>query len=176
VRLPLGVHRLTGERYPFVTLVNGTWVPLAPSIVEMLHWFGSVERVRVPAALAVSAPTTPLTSAQGSIPFQTPSPIETAGVPSTIRDWCRRYDPVSVIGRYVALDERGMGCCPFGSHHAHGVDRHPSLWVYHPTYPDICCWYCHVWRQGGSLFDFLRYYYGLEPADLWQRLQAGARF
>jgi hypothetical protein len=176
VRLPLGVHRLSGERYPFVTLVGGAFEPLAPSVIEMLRWFGTVERVAVPATLALSTQAPQPTSRQGDIPFQPSSPVDPAAFPSTIRDWCRLYDPVAVIGRYVALDQRGMGCCPFGAHHAHGVDRHPSLWVYRPAYPDICCWYCHVWKQGGSLFDFLRYYYNLSPADLWQRLQAGARF
>ncbi len=176
VRLPLGVHRLSGLRYPFVTRVNETWMPLAPSVVEMLRWFGVVERVTVPAVLAASPLAAPPTSPQATIPFQTPFPADTAVFPSTIRDWCQLYDPVEVIGRYVALDGRGMGCCPFGWHHSDGLDSHPSLWVYRPRYPDICCWYCHVWKQGGSLFDFLRYYYGLEPSELWRRIRAGARF
>jgi hypothetical protein len=48
--------------------------------------------------------------------------------------------------------------------------------VYQPSPPDICCWYCHAWQQGGSLFDFLRLYYGLEAGELWRLLLAGFVF
>ena len=94
----------------------------------------------------------------------------------TIREWCSQQDPLAVISRYVALDKKGMGCCPFGMHHDDGVDAYPSLRVYRPSSPDICCWYCHTWKQGGSVFDFLRYYYGLSARDLWSHILAGGQF
>ena len=94
----------------------------------------------------------------------------------TIAKWCLQQDALQVIGRYVALDENGLGCCPFGWHHSDGKDSHPSLWVYPPASGDLCCWYCHVWQRGGSLFDFLRYYYGLDARTLWRRIRAGEPF
>ncbi|WP_126597301.1 TOTE conflict system archaeo-eukaryotic primase domain-containing protein [Dictyobacter aurantiacus] len=172
VRLPLGVHRVTGECYPFVAWSHGQFIPVAASLADMLAWFSTVQRVPVPASIPLpitdqATPTIPRT-----IPFKT-VPTETT---LTIRDWCRQHDPVAMIGRYVALDQKGMGCCPFGWHHNDGVDTHPSLWVYRPSSPDLCCWYCHVWKQGGSLFDFFRYYYGLSARELWSHILAGGHF
>src|SRR5258708_29593122 len=43
---------------------------------------------------------------------------------------------------------------PFSSHHAHGCDTHASFKVYQPGTPGGYCWYCYVWQQGGSAFDF----------------------
>lgn len=88
---------------------------------------------------------------------------------------CAQQNAVEVIGWYVRLDRNGLGCCPFGEHHSDGKDSHPSLWVYEPKHPDVCCWYCHTWQRGGSVFDFLRLYHGLEARDLWQRLKEGGR-
>jgi hypothetical protein len=94
----------------------------------------------------------------------------------TVRDWCFEQDAVGVIGRYVELDHHGLGCCPFGSHHKGGQDSHPSLWVHAPSGADVACWYCHAWQRGGSVFDFLRYYYSLDARTLWQRIRSGERF
>jgi hypothetical protein len=173
VRLPLGVHRLSGARYPFVELVNGVPLLLASSVLDMLTLFPSLQRVTVPETVALPASSVPPV-APTDIPFTCQM---ASSVPPTIRAWCLQYDPLEVIGRYVALDEKGMGCCPFGWHHDDGVDTHPSLWVYRPSSASsLCCWYCNTWGQGGSLFDFLRYYYGLEASDLWSRLCSGAQF
>ncbi len=173
VRLPLGVHQRSGQRYPFVEVVNGAVVPLAASVCDLLALFPAFERVPVPQLVPVAAGAPVSQSIPADIPFQPPSGVQ-AVAPQSIRDWCLTQDPLAVIGRYVALDSKGLGCCPFGWHHGDGVDTHPSLYVYRPTVPNLRCWYCHTWRQGGSLFDFLRYYYGLEARDLWSRLQAGA--
>jgi hypothetical protein len=81
-----------------------------------------------------------------------------------------------VIGRYVELDARGMGCCPFGWHHAAGRDRHPSLWVHPLRRGELACWWCHTWQRGGSLFDFLRLYHRLDARQLWARIRAGEVF
>jgi hypothetical protein len=175
IRLPLGVHRQSGECYPFVSLVDEVPVPLAPSVVDLLMLFPTFWRVPVSMVPLVAPVTDVAASAQTPIPFNSSGLTSSDGVQS-IRDWCRAFDPVSVIGRYVALDQKGMGCCPFGSHHDDGVDSHPSFYVYRPMYPDVYCWYCHVWQAGGSLFDFLRYYYGLEARELWSRILGGAHF
>jgi hypothetical protein len=177
IRLPLGVHLRSGERYPFVTLVNGQPLPLFSSVVDALGWFGVIDRALVPSPSTIllqydngSPPT------QQNISFKKPEPTTTVEKTSTIRDWCATQDAFSVIGKYVSLDQRGMGCCPFGWHHDDGQDSHPSFLVYQPSPPDICCWYCHVWQQGGSLFDFLRLYYALDAGELWHFLLAGFQF
>jgi hypothetical protein len=177
IRLPLGVHLRSGERYPFVTLVGGQPLPLFSSVVDALGWFSTIERAPVPSPSTIlvqrengGQPT------QRNISFKKPQPTTTVGVPSTIREWCVSQDPLAVIGRYVSLDSNGVGCCPFGWHHADGVDTHPSFVAYRPTAPDICCWYCHVWQQGGSLFDFFKLYSGLEAREFWHRILGGAQF
>ena len=38
-----------------------------------------------------------------------------------IRAWCLAQDIVEVIGRFVALDHRGVGSCPFKEHHHRGI-------------------------------------------------------
>ncbi len=176
IRLPLGVHRLTGNRHPFVQMINGQPVLIGASLVDLLLLFPTFQRVQVPLLAPAAIPmmdTVPLD--QPPIPFQ-PAQAITSDVPQNIREWCLAQDPIAVIGRYVSLDGKGIGCCPFGWHHDDGVDSHPSFYVYRPTYPHVCCWYCHTWKAGGSLFDFLRYYYGLEAGDLWSRLCRGAQF
>ncbi len=177
IRLPLGVHLRSGERYPFVTLVDGQLFPLFSSVIDALGWFSTIERANVPSQLTIlpqrdgESPQT-----QQNISFKKPQPTTTVGGTSTIRDWCASQDPLAVIGRYVSLDGNGVGCCPFGWHHADGVDTHPSFVAYRPVSPDICCWYCHVWQSGGSLFDFLKLYYGLEAGELWHLLLSGFQF
>ncbi|HJT56421.1 MAG TPA: hypothetical protein VJ761_08000 [Ktedonobacteraceae bacterium] len=172
VRVPLGVHRRSGRRYPFVEQQDGRLVPVARSVSASLSWLATVERVAIPATARVAA-TGP--QAHKKYPSKTVS-MQPVRETLTIRDWCLAHNPLVVIGRFVVLDSRGMGCCPFGWHHRAGRDRHPSLWVYVPHEGDLMCWYCHTWQQGGSLFDFLRLYSGLDARELWRRIRAGEQF
>jgi hypothetical protein len=168
IRLPLGVHLRSGERYPFVTWTGETFAPVAGSLHSMLSWLTTIERSRVPDAslLATAQPVKGRSVATAS------NASAFSGL--TIRDWCASQDPMTFIGRYVDLDRRGVGCCPFGWHHAGGVDHHASFKVYDPGVPGGYCWYCHVWEQGGSVFDFLRHYDNLDAHELWQRIKRGA--
>jgi hypothetical protein len=173
IRLPLGVHRLTGQRYPFVAWRDGRAVALASSVVGMVGYLGGVERWHVPAddAAPKAHMAGPRTRPQPSL---SPSVGSRRSFPYTsIAQWCAAQDPYALIGRYVALDSRGMGCCPFGEHHREGRDRHPSFRVYEPRSPGGSCWFCYTWGQGGTVFDFLRYYHRLPARDLWWRLRAG---
>jgi hypothetical protein len=178
VRVPFGVHLRSGERYPFVMLdsESGQEVPLVGSVVEGLQWLGSVGRAKPPSRLRSSS----VFQAEAAPPSHThtlpcPSGATVTSEPADIRSWCLRYDPLEVIGRYVPLTTRGLGHCPFGWHHDDGVDSHASFYVYRPEYPDLRCWYCHTWKQGGSLFDFFRYYYNLSARELWFRIKQGAQ-
>ncbi len=86
-----------------------------------------------------------------------------------IQAWCRSQDIMAVIGRYVALDARGVGSCPFKEHHYRG-DLRPSFQVFGGTDPH---WYCYTLGHGGDLFSFLCSYHNLTPQEGWQRLRNG---
>jgi len=80
-----------------------------------------------------------------------------------------------VIGRFVRLDQRGMGCCPFGEHHTVDKDFHPSLWVHPLRAASAPCWYCYVWQRGGNLFDFFYLWYGCSARELWRHIRTGEK-
>jgi hypothetical protein len=164
MRLPLGIHRRSGKRYPFVVQRDGKLVPVARSPLATLTWLSTVQRAQVPPLPAPAHPRGQETS------FSTSQPTIKSAFFSNIRDWCAVQDPYRLIGAYVDLNERGIGRCPFSWHHAHG-DTRPSFKVYRPGKPGGYCWYCYTWQQGGSVFDFLRYWHQLDARELWQRLQ-----
>jgi len=170
IRLPLGVHRKSGKRYPFVEWRAESPVPVARTVSATLAWLATVQRAQVPTMPAAHprAPRTHETSFSSS--RQTTMPT----FPHTIRDWCASQDPYRVIGAYVDLNSQGIGQCPFSWHHAHG-DTSPSFKVYTPGRAGGYCWYCYTWQRGGSVFDFLRYWHHVEPREMWQRIQTQAR-
>jgi len=165
MRVPFGVHRLTGKRYGFA----GPWQ-------EPVEWLTTLQRAKVP-ALA------PLPSRTPAVQQHTPQSLTTSVVTSdaslcsaTIQAWCAAQDALRVIGRYVHLDRRGVGCCPFGEHHSDGKDSHPSFRAYTPRVAGGSCWYCYTWQGGGNLFNFLQRYYHLDARTLWHRLLSGEQF
>jgi hypothetical protein len=177
IRLPLGVHRLSGCRYPFVEWIAGGLVEVAPTINEMIEWLAVSERVAVPApALVAAAPAPPHTCGDDTPIVSNPSAKNTAPPPSpamTIHEWCAMQDPLALIGGYLQLDDHGMGCCPFGWHHDDGRDAHPSFRVYAPRSASAACWYCYTAALGGNVFDFLLLYYHLDTRTLWHRILSG---
>lgn len=88
---------------------------------------------------------------------------------ANIREWCQAQDIQGVIGRYVALDGRGVGSCPFKEHHYRG-DVRPSFQVFGGSDQH---WYCYTWRRAGDLFDLLCLYYHLTPQEAWRLVQQG---
>ena len=180
VRVPFGMHRRSGRRYPFVAVGSaGRLVPVVSSVGDGLRWLSTVKCAAVP-----PAPAAPSLPPREPVPLppqkKYPAKKVSSGQPClpapTIRDWCAVQNPLSVIGRYVQLDSRGMGCCPFGWHHSDGRDTHPSLKVYDPTYPGGYSWYCHTWGRGGSVFDFLLLFHNLDTRALWRRILVGEQF
>ena len=180
MRVPFGVHRLSGRRYPFLVAAGSgagdRLVPVAQSVAASLDWLANIRRVPVPVRETAGI-------RDGSPPDTHTFPSKGAGVGTsppvdrlTIHEWCERQDALRVIGRYVRLDRRGMGCCPFGWHHSGGKDSHPSLWVYQPDASGAMCWYCNTWKRGGSLFDFLCLWYGVSAGEMWRRILSGERF
>jgi hypothetical protein len=169
IRLPFGVHLRSGKRYPFVVWTPQGLMSVASTLQTSLDWLATVERVAVPDPATFIKTRTPRPQAHKDKSFSSSSVQTTRRM--TIREWCAAQDPYSVIGRYVDLSTQGLGHCPFGWHHANGTDQHASFKVYTPGVPGGYCWYCHVWQQGGSVFDFLRYYFNKDARTLWQELQ-----
>ncbi len=174
IRLPLGRHQVSGEWYPFVHWNGRQLVPVtAGGLYEQLAWLVQVitnavpgarlKPLRAPAKLEAaphqSLATNPLRSLSSSS--------------NAIHAWCASQDPFEVIGAYVSLDAQGLGSCPFGAHHVHGTDRHPSFKVYRPTKAGGSCWYCYTWQRGGNVFDFLCLWYGVDARTMWHRIQEG---
>ena len=167
IRLPLGLHRQSRGWYPFLTRsVCGDWIPVGETVMECCAWaVAHVERVTLPDVVVWAS--------RGEVVASVPEPMASHwsadGGRGSIRAWCQAQDIVEVIGRYVALDSRGVGSCPFKEHHHRG-DRRPSFQVFGGNDPH---WYCYTWRRAGDLFDFLCLYYQVTPQEAWERLRNG---
>ena len=182
IRLPLGIHLLSGCRYPFVEWMAGLLVEVAPTINEMIEWLAVSERVAVPAPalMAAASASQAVPSTPHDLGGHTPivsNPRPGVALPlsptMTIHEWCALQDPFALIGGYVQLDDHGMGCCPFGWHHDDGRDAHPSFRVYAPRSASSACWYCYTGALGGNVFDFLLLYHHLDTRTLWHRILSG---
>src|SRR5207249_610134 len=126
-RGPLGVHLLTGRRYPFLDPISLR--PVSQSVQATMEYLQSVARVsvgQVEEALAAlrHGPESPA-----------PHQVRPHFVPATELDHGRGLspiqrlkermgDPYAFISQFVELDEMGQGHCPF-----HPPDRNPSFIV-----------------------------------------------
>ena len=176
VRLPLGVHLRSGERYPFIgRLSDGSLASAFATVTDALPWFATVQKVQPPSSIVFPQHDEPASQPAKKMSFNPPVTYDYLAQRLDIREWCRQQNPTEVIGCYVELDGNGVGRCPFGAHHSDGIDQHPSFKVYQPTYPDVMCWFCSTLQAGGSLFDFFKLYYSLDSRDLWSRILVGGR-
>ena len=168
MRLPLGMHQRSRAWYPFVMRTNwGQLVPVGETVGECCAWVcQNVERVAVPGGMDGSGV---VAGAQAPSGRDNGGDVPLAGHGS-IAAWCRAQDIMEVIGRYVVLNGRGVGSCPFKEHHSRG-DLRPSFQVFGGQDPH---WYCYTWRRAGNLFHFLCLYHGLSPQEGWERLRRGA--
>jgi len=138
VRLPLGIHRKTGIRYPFIQ-------PDGTLLASTLH--EQIQRLAQPALVPLAVVHAYLNQAQ---PEECePQPVihipTGAGVGETLSD--RLKDRISVydyVSQYVQLDEHGRGLCPFHP------DRHASFSVNAAEN----YWHCFAGCGGGSIIDF----------------------
>lgn len=140
VRLPLGVHRKTGQVYPFVDLSGQ---PLAPTIREQLTLLGHpnhVPQAFVDTILAtnVEVPTLP---SKPSPKFKKRNPRRDEPLSESLKHAISVFD---FISRYVLLNEHGRGFCPFHDDHVQSfaVNR------------DRNYWHCFAGCGGGSIIDF----------------------
>jgi hypothetical protein len=170
IRMPLGIHRQSRGWYPFLYQVaGGEWVPVGETVGDCCAWVcEQVERVAVPDAVVRSCSAAVTPPGCGEWGMASGGVVPRPG-PGGIREWCRSQDIRAVIGRYVALDRRGVGSCPFKEHHYRG-DVRPSFQVFGGDEPH---WYCYTWRRAGDLFEFLCLYHQITPHEAWARLREG---
>ena len=171
IRLPLGIHRQARGWFPFVQVnQDGNVVPVGETREACCVWLcRNVQRVAVPTAVVATC-VTPEPLLMRAMPVMASHEAMSGQSRGSIRAWCRAQKSVEVIGRFVALDRRGVGSCPFKEHHYRG-DQRPSFQVFGGNDPH---WYCYTWGRAGDLFDFLCLYYQITPQEAWQRLQEGA--
>ena len=171
IRLPLGVHRQSRGWYPFVQVAgDGELVPVGETVAECCAWLcQQVQRVAVPPLVGrACAGQEALVGQPGrGVAGGMSTLMASHGRYGSIRQWCQAQDIVAVIGRYVALDEQGVGSCPFKAHHHRG-DVRPSFQVFGGQDQH---WYCYTWQRAGDLFDFFCFYYQLAPQAMWRRIQ-----
>jgi len=173
IRVPLGIHQMNGRRYPFVVPRDGHLMPVASRLLDTLSALEAVERATVPQSLFVASCQSARPPAGTHTSKTIPSPIRWFSKSPTIADWCAQQDPFLAIGRYVRLDRRGMGCCPFGEHHEGGRDSHPSFRVFEPRRRGGTCWCCYTAGISGNVFNFLQLYRKLSAQELWSWLCTG---
>lgn len=165
IRLPLGVHRVSGQRYPFVVMgTDGQWVLPCQKEAWCAWAVQTVQRVTVPMMAFPDDHAEPMHEQHEARPAM-PLPKSKGA----IRAWCAQQDIVALIGQYTRLDRMGVGRCPLPGHHARGDER-PSLQVFGGSDPH---WYCYTWGRAGNVFDFLQLYHGLTVQEAWERVQQG---
>jgi len=149
---------------------DGNVVPVGETVWECCAWAcQNVQRVAVPDVQCMAYAAPERLFVRDTALMASHEALSRAGRGS-IRAWCRAQDIVEVIGRFVALDRRGVGLCPFKEHHYRG-DLRPSFQVFGGNDPH---WYCYTWGRAGDLFDFVCLYYQITPQEAWRRLQEGA--
>ncbi len=160
LRAPLGVHRYSGERYPFI---HPDGQPVSPGIVRgQIDWLARNVRQVDPTPHAGRLPELP--SAGEHVVYE-----RTKMESSPIQQWVEEHDIREVVERYVRVNRSGVGHCPWPEHHKHG-DKHPSFQVFEKSDK----WWCYTERVGGNSFDFLLAYHRLTPAELLRRLRNGS--
>jgi hypothetical protein len=157
IRGPLGVHRLSGERYFFLDPVRLT--PVGSSLTDQLDYLMTFEvnsMHRVDETLAMLIAQAPEPNQPQDKPAQTGVMVGEDRVEALK---AAIGDVYAFVSQYVQLDAKGRGSCPF-----HPPDRHPSFavnreegyWVcFHETNPDTGRF------LGGDAIEFYRRLKGL---------------
>jgi hypothetical protein len=172
VRGPLGIHRLTGRRYPFLDPIS--LQPLAGSVQATLEYLQTVPRLtqaEMTARLAgsLAAVATPL-----DFPRRTSRPApETAGRRSPIQQLNAQIgDLYAFISQYVELDSSGRALCPFHPdvHPSFAVDRQRGFWTcFHEVNPKTGRY------LGGDAVEFYRRLKGLTHREAIDELKEAFR-
>ncbi len=138
VRLPLGIHRLTGRKYHFIT-PDGE--PLAPTFREQITLLASPALVPFGFIMSLLAKTLP--SAEAPKPTPEHKPTSPAG--HTLSERIKaRISVLDFISQYVQLDAKHTGFCPFHD------DQKQSFSVnMEQNY-----WHCFAGCSGQTVIDF----------------------
>ncbi len=139
VRLPLGIHRLTGRKYHFIT-PDGE--PLAPTFREQITLLASPSRVPFGFIMSLLVKTLPSVEAPKPILERNPtSPAPGHTLSERIK---ARISVLDFISEYVQLDTKHTGFCPFHD------DQKQSFSVnVEQNY-----WHCFAGCPGQTVIDF----------------------
>lgn len=167
LRGPLGVHRLTGQRYPFVDPIS--LLPVSRSVVGTLEHLNQAPRLshgQVAEQLARL-----LDQAQPVTTEVVPTASRAGARGSAIQALKRQLgDPYEFISRFVELDASGRGRCPFhppDHHPSFAVNRRGGYWVdFHEVNPRTGKY------VGGDIIEFYRRLRGLSYQEVLRELRS----
>ncbi len=137
IRMPFGVHRLTGQRYGFIT-PDGEC--LAPTLREQIYALRAPETVPEAAFDAYRSFVSSEEAEASKTQLDAVSDILSEKIKASVT-------ALEFIGRYIDLKPTGsgaLGLCPFHD------DNHPSFGV--NTEGDF--WHCFAGCGGGSVIDW----------------------
>lgn len=140
VRLPLGVHRMSGKVYPFV---DHDGHPLATTPRELLPILAEAKPIALPFILSKIAKAPQVEVPKPSRPFVMREIAPTSKLKPSEKIKAR-ISTVEFIQQYVELDNQGKGYCPFHD------DEHKSFNVVEGG--DY--WNCFAGCGGGDLIHF----------------------
>jgi hypothetical protein len=138
VRLPFGIHRKTGKRYHFIS-PDGQ--PLAPSIRQQIALLSTPALVPQ-AFIETTLQATPIPSPPPpTVVFARTEYVQGETLSQRLKNAISVYE---FVNRFVPLDERGKGLCPFHADQVQSfqVNREANYWS------------CYAGCGGGSIIDF----------------------
>jgi hypothetical protein len=144
MRLPFGVHQRSGRRYYFIT-PDGE--PLRPTITQQLEFFTNPPRMPVWMIGRVLGRAPAPKLIEPSPKFEKREPVPGEMLSDSLK---ASISVLDFIGRYVDLDERGRGHCPF----------HDDDYVSFQVNANDNYWHCYAncmtaeGNKGGSIIDF----------------------
>lgn len=149
VRLPFGIHRKSGKRYPFITPAGEV---LASTLREQILHLRQPQRVPQDFVehLIRTLPTPP--------PKPIPNRIFATSSPSGERLSERLKSAISVydfVSRFVELDRNAKGLCPFHDDHIQSFQVNGA-----ENY-----WHCYAGCGGGSIIDFYMHWRSVHGQD-----------
>jgi hypothetical protein len=137
VRGPLGIHRLTGRRYPFLDPIS--LQPVAGSVQATLEYLQTIERTTPAQVAELLAASPELAKEPMPVPISSPGERKAGMRLSPIQQLKEQIgDPYTFISQYVELDAAGRGLCPFHGdvHPSFAVDRKRGFWTcFHEVNP-----------------------------------------
>lgn len=165
IRGPLGIHRLSGSRYPCLDPVSLRMV--SPTVLGTIGYLAEAERVprtRVAEILSQSPKPAPPSSERSTAS----RPAYKAGQSVIEQVRAASGDPYRFISRYVDLDHSGKGHCPFhppDTNKSFALDRETGRWTCFHEYDERTQHYL-----SGDNLDFYMRLTGLSYADAIKRL------